>query len=90
MIEKNKSVIFDTHSYFNELITAGVPHAQADAHTKSLKDIFQKNLATKSDVHDVRSDLSRDMKELELRMKIFDGSLAILIITTLTLIQKLL
>jgi len=58
------TITFDTLKFANQLKEAGVPGAQAEAEAKALSEILEvnlKDLATKDD-------LSRGLKELELRI----------------------
>lgn len=134
------NMFFDTHDYFTELVSAGVPEGQAEVHTRTIKKIVENDLAKKKDIEELRSatkkdiqlvrkdieelraltsrdieelrtstskdieelrtstsrdieglkvSTKRDMKEIEMKMQIYNGSLAIVIITVLTLLQKL-
>lgn len=57
---------FDSLSYFEKLKAAGVPEAQAKVQTETLREVIESSLVTK-----------RDLKELELRLTIRLGGIAI-------------
>ena len=57
--------MFDTLTYAKKLREAGVPEKQAEVQAETLSEIIESNLATKTDVENIR----RDMKELETSLK---------------------
>jgi hypothetical protein len=61
--EKN----FDTLKYANSLKTVGVPEKQAEAQAKTIAQVTEDKLATKT-LELVKSELKHDIKELELNM----------------------
>ncbi|MEO5340813.1 MAG: CCDC90 family protein [Magnetococcus sp. MYC-9] len=83
------AIPFDTLAFVKKLETAGVPSAQAEAQVEMLSDVLQKveesrlqELATKGDVlrlekeiETAKTELKRDMKEMELRMVIKMGAM---------------
>jgi hypothetical protein len=69
------TLTFDTFRFANRLKSAGVIPAQAEAEAEALSEVLEINLkevATRQDVHAIKEDIRREIKELELRM---DGEL---------------
>ena len=66
-------ITFDTIEYFDELITAGVPEAQAKAQVNVLKravtTISDGELATKVDLLESQNAVTADLKNLELKIE---------------------
>ena len=66
-------ITFDTIEYFDELITAGVPEAQAKAQVNVLKravtTISDGELATKVDLLESQNAVTADLKDLELKIE---------------------
>ncbi len=51
--------VFDTLAYTRRLTQAGVEHEQAEALTDALRVAFNEGVATKADIHGVKSDIAR-------------------------------
>ena len=73
-------VAFDTHKYVKRLTTAGMPESQAEAIADAQRSLIEDHLATKHDtntfsdtIQDVKTSLSRDIKEMEQRLTIRFG-----------------
>ena len=49
------STTFDTLGYFEKLKAAGVPEAQARAHTDALREIIEDRLPTKQDLRELEA-----------------------------------
>lgn len=72
------SVTFDTLKFANRLKAAGVPDKQAEAEAEALAEVMEINLrdlATKEDLERFKTDIQRDLRELEQRMTIKLGTL---------------
>ena len=65
----------NTLEYAQKLKDAGVPAKQAEAQAFVLYEIINSNLATRRDIEEIRAELKRDIKELELRMTVKFGSM---------------
>ena len=63
--------VFDTLAYTRRLTQAGVEHEQAEALADALRVAFNEGVATKADIHGVKSDIAR----LEARMDAQDAKL---------------
>ena len=63
--------VFDTLAYTRRLTQAGVAHEQAEALADALRVAFNEGVATKADIHGVKSDIAR----LEARMDALDAKL---------------
>ncbi len=71
---------FDSLGYFDKLKQAGVPEAQAKVQAEALKDVLdtsQHYLATKRDLEATKQELQRDIKELEYRLMLKLGGIAV-------------
>lgn len=94
------NTLFDTLRYVKKLKEAGVGEKAAEVQAEAIKEMIDNNLATKSDIYDlkrdieiVRSDLKRDIevikKDLTIRMggmlSVTIGVIGVLI----TLVDKL-
>jgi len=86
----NKEVIkmgkqnFDTLQYANRLKAVGVPEKQAEVQAEMLAEIIDDKLATKMDIALVRKDLElvkselkRDIKELDLKIEAIKNDLLV-------------
>jgi hypothetical protein len=74
------SVAFDTLKFVEKLEAGGFTHAQAKAAAEAFAEATSQELATKSDLLIIRSDISAvraEMRELELRMTVKLGGLTI-------------
>lgn len=61
------AMVFDTFEYAEELKTAGVNEGQIRAQIRALsKALESKDLATKSDISELRNELKNDMSELKI------------------------
>ncbi|ODS33852.1 MAG: hypothetical protein SCARUB_01013 [Candidatus Scalindua rubra] len=59
------AAMFDTLAYAKKLKSAGFTEEQAEIQAEALAGIIDEKLATKQDIRD----LSRDIKEMEIRLK---------------------
>ncbi len=66
--------------YIGQLREAGVPEKQAEVHLRILQEVIESNLATKRDIEELRTDLKRNIKELEQKMTIKLGGLIVVTI----------
>jgi len=66
--------------YIGQLREAGVPEKQAEVHLRILHEVIESNLATKRDIEELRTDLKRNIKELEQKMTIKLGGLIVVTI----------
>ena len=81
----NAKITFDTLSYAKKLIAVGFTVQQAEVQAETLAEIIDENIATKRDLIDVRNDLQRDMKEMEMRLSYKFNFMIALLVITLTL-----
>ena len=51
------SITFDTLSYAKKLKAVGVPEAQAEAQAEAIAEAMSANLATKTDISDIKGEL---------------------------------
>ncbi|MBF0237738.1 MAG: hypothetical protein HQM12_08550 [SAR324 cluster bacterium] len=58
-------LIFDTLIYAEKLQKVGVPPEQARVHAEQLKELVENDLATKSDI----AELKRDIRQLDLKIE---------------------
>ena len=61
---------FDTLQYANRLKAVGVPEKQAEVQAEMLAETIDSKLATKYDLELLKSELKRDIKELELKIEL--------------------
>ena len=87
---------FNAIKYIGELREAGVPEKQAEVHLRILHEVIESNLATKRDIEEVkrdieelRSELKRDIKELEQRMTIKLGALIVVTIGVIVALSNI-
>ena len=64
------AITFDTHRFVKKLTAAGMPEAQAEVLAEQQRDLIEDKLATKRDLH-----------ELELRLKIWIGSIIVVMVS---------
>ncbi len=60
-----RAVIFNSLDYSNKLQEAGVEKKQADAHALAMYDLFENNIATKTDLNKLDERLTAEMKSME-------------------------
>ena len=60
---------YNAFRYLDDLKEAGVPSKQAEVMAKGMTEFAESELATKRDIEAVKSELKRDIKELELKIK---------------------
>jgi hypothetical protein len=82
-------IIFDTLQYAKKLKTAGVPEKQAEVHAEAMAELVDNKLATKQDLRELALNITKDMKELELRMTIKLGGIVIGSMSLLVILLKL-
>lgn len=81
------AITFDRLSYLEHLKAAGIPEAQARAHAVALDEALRDTVATKGDLTDLRTDLKHEIRELELRTRLFTMVNSIAIIGILSAIK---
>jgi len=65
------SLVFDTLEYFNALTKAGISEEQAKAQVEGLaKALNSKEIATKSDIHEVKTDLKAEIHECKAELRV--------------------
>ena len=64
-IDKEDSVIFNTHAYVKKLIASGMPEAQAEAQMEIFIQFIDNKLATKLSLTNAKNELELKIKELE-------------------------
>jgi len=91
------ALAFDTHAAVKKLREAGFTEQQAEAQTTLLVEVISGELATKRDIEtlrldieNVRAELKRDLKELELRLTIKLGAMLALAVGAMATLVKLL
>ena len=77
------SMTFDTHQFVKRLTNAGLKIEIAEVMAEQQRALIEERLATKQDLKEI----SRDIRELELRLKIWSGTLAVAIIGVLAAIE---
>ena len=83
------TAIFDTLMYAKKLREAGVPEKQAEIQAEALLEIMENNVATKSDLTELKKEFKMDLKELEYKLIIKMGAMFGLTIGVLAAIIKL-
>ena len=63
------TIIMDTYEYASKLRAGGFTEQQAEAQTRALAEIVEKQLATETEVAEHEQNLRRDIKEAELRLQ---------------------
>ena len=88
--------VFNAIKYIGELREAGVPEKQAEVHLRILHEVIESNLATKRDIEEVKRDiqelkteLKRDIRELEQRMIIKLGGLIVITLGILVALSNI-
>ena len=74
---------FDTHNEIKQLIANGIPEAQAEAITGTIKraqDTHLEELATKKDVLEVKSELRNEITEVKGELKLIKWMLALIVL----------
>lgn len=70
--------MFNALKYIKNLESVGVPRDQAEAQVQLVIDTFQENVATKSDLAELRSEIKSDIAEMKTDLVFRLGSLIIL------------
>jgi len=85
------SITFDTLKFVETLKAAGVSDEQAKAISNAVRDAHEMaELATKRDLAELRTELQRDIRELEYRMTIKLGGLMVAAVGIVATLVKLL
>ena len=61
--------MFNALKYIKTLMSVGVPREQAEAQVQLVMDSFQENVATKSDLVELRSELKSEIADLKSELK---------------------
>lgn len=77
------AIMFDTHAFVKELTQAGMPEAQAEVLARNQATLIDEKLVTKQD-------LTRELRELELRLTLRLGSMMVVAIGVVAALVKLL
>ena len=93
-IDKEDSVIFNTHAYVKKLIASGMPEAQAEAQMEIFIQFIDNKLATKLSLINAKNELELKIKELEnnlsSKIKILEKDIVIklgsMIVITITIL----
>ncbi len=72
-----KSVIFNSLDYSNKLQEAGVEKKQADAHALAMYNLFENNIATKTDLLNLEQRLDTRIDKMEIEMKSMEKDIII-------------
>jgi hypothetical protein len=62
----SKAITFDTLRYAKKLREAGVSEKAAEVQAEALKEVIEDNLATKSDIWEVKRDIEILRKDIEI------------------------
>ena len=81
---------FDTHEAVKALTEAGFSETQAESVVSTVKDALGGDLATKTDLQTVKSELVSEMQSLELRMTLRLGGFMIAVGGLIVALIKLL
>lgn len=84
------TVGFDTHEAVKALTEAGFSETQAESVVSTVRDALGGDLATKTDLQTVKSELLSEMQSLELRMTLRLGGFMIAIGGLIVALIKLL
>jgi hypothetical protein len=87
------TLTFDTLKYANTLKAAGFTPEQAEAQAGALSEVLEvnlKELVTKGDLKQLKTELQADMRELELRMTVKLGAMMVVSIGIVATLVKLL
>ncbi|MBF0436573.1 MAG: hypothetical protein HQL77_14520 [Magnetococcales bacterium] len=63
------SVMFDSLAYVKKLKAAGMPEPQAEVQAETIMEWMEDRLATKVELETIRTDLKRDIKEIDAKIE---------------------
>ncbi len=84
------ALAFDTLSYAKKLKSAGFTDQQAEVQAEILAEVISDQLATKSDIEELKLQLNRDIKELEYRLTIRLGMMMVSSVALVATLVKVL
>ena len=71
------AIVFDTLRYAKKMMKVGFTQQQAEAQAEAIAEIVDEKLATKQDLEQVKIELKRDIKELDLKIETIKNELLI-------------
>jgi hypothetical protein len=80
----------DTLEYVKKLAAAGVERRQAEAHAQAVRDTLAPQLATKADIHLLRSDLDRLEQKFDAKFLMLQWMLGFNLLMTAGVLWRLL
>jgi len=84
------AITFDTLKFVKTLEAAGVSAKHAEAFAAAVRDSSESaDLATKTDLRELKAELKADMRELELRMTIKLGGMLVVAVGVIAALIKL-
>lgn len=69
------AITFDTLAHAKKMKAVGFTEQQAEAQAQAIAEVIDENLATKKDIAELRTELKRDIKELEYKLTIRMGGM---------------
>lgn len=69
------AIVFDTLRYAKKLVKVGFTQQQAEVQAEALAEVVDDKLATKQDLEQTKSELKRDIKELDLKIEAIKNEL---------------
>lgn len=63
------TLAFDTHVFVKKLRSVGFTEEQAEVFAEEQAKLIEDKLATKSDLHELETNLRRDIREMELKQE---------------------
>jgi hypothetical protein len=80
--------MFNTLKYTKLLEEVGVPRNQAEAQVQIIAEILEDDVATKSDLREVRNELKNDITQLEYRLVIKLGTIVTIALAAIATVVK--
>jgi ribosomal protein L11 len=88
-MSSNPHMLFDTHKLIKQLITAGVPESQAEAHIQIISNVTNDQLITRAYFDIKMHEIDLKFKELENSLTIRMGTMLFIGITVVATLVKL-
>ena len=78
------SITFDTHKFIQKLEAAGMPEKQAEAQADLMREVISDSLsnqmANKQDVSEIKSELKADILKLDMKIKLLQWMVGLVIV----------
>jgi hypothetical protein len=84
-----ETLLFDKLAYVDRLTKAGIDEGQARAHADAMEEALHESVATKRDIIELRSDLQHKIEVAVRDLKIWAGSIAIVLFGALVAVRFL-